>query len=156
VKKVTKVGQPAPGFELCDQSGQLHGLSDYLGNWVVLFFYPKDHTPGCTAEVCDFNTEYDALLSLGVTLLGISTDSQKSHEKFSQKFQLKFPILSDREGRVAQTYQSLFKLGPLRFAKRDSFIVNPQGNIAAIYRGVKAKGHGRFILDELHHLIEGE
>ncbi|MEJ2622906.1 MAG: peroxiredoxin [Candidatus Thiodiazotropha sp.] len=153
---VMEIGLPAPGFELYDQSGKLHRLADYQGKWVVLFFYPKDHTPGCSAEVCDFNSEHDQLLALGVVLLGVSTDNQKSHEKFALKHHLKFPILSDQQGRAARTYQSLFKLGPFRFAKRDSFIVDPQGHIAAIYRGVKPKGHGRFILDELKHLMGGE
>lgn len=151
-----EIGKPAPGFELYDQSGQLYRLSDYLGSWVVLFFYPKDNTPGCTAEVCDFNSEYDRLLALGVTLIGISTDSLRSHQKFAQKYQLKFPILSDKEGRVALAYESLFRLGPFRIAKRNSFIVNPQGDIAAIYRSVKAKGHGGFIHEKIQQLMAGE
>jgi peroxiredoxin Q/BCP len=153
---VIEICQPAPGFELYDQSGQKHRLSDYLGSWVVLFFYPKDNTPGCTAEVCDFNSEHDQLLRLGVTLLGISTDNQISHQQFARKHQLNFPILSDEEGKVALAYQSLFKLGPFRFAKRNSFILDSQGRIVAIYRGVKAKGHGQFIFAELQGLMARE
>ncbi|MBV2091054.1 MAG: peroxiredoxin [Candidatus Thiodiazotropha sp. (ex Ctena orbiculata)] len=146
---VVEIGKPAPGFELYDQSENLYRLSDFLGRWVVLFFYPKDNTPGCTAEVCGFNFEYDRLQALGVELLGISTDSHRSHLKFAEKHQLKFPILSDREGRVVLAYGSLFRLGPFKVAKRDSFIIDPQGDVAAIYRSVKAKGHGRFMYEKI-------
>ncbi|MCG7919453.1 MAG: peroxiredoxin [Candidatus Thiodiazotropha taylori] len=152
---VVEIGKPAPRFELYDQSENLYRLSDCLGRWVVLFFYPKDNTPGCTAEVCDFNYEYDGLQTLQVELLGISTDSRQSHQKLAEKHQLKFPILSDREGRVALAYGSLFRLGPFKVAKRDSFIINPQGDIAAIYRSVKAKGHGRFMYEELQKIMAG-
>ncbi|MCG7914001.1 peroxiredoxin [Candidatus Thiodiazotropha endoloripes] len=148
-----EIGKSAPGFELYDQSDNLYRLSDSLGAWVVLFFYPKDNTPGCTAEVCDFNSEYDRLLVLGVKLFGISTDSRRSHQRFAQKHQLKFPILSDQQGKVASAYESLFRLGPVKIAKRDSFIINPQGEIAAIYRGVQAKGHGRFIHEKIQQLM---
>ncbi|MBW9258414.1 MAG: peroxiredoxin [Candidatus Thiodiazotropha sp. (ex. Lucinisca nassula)] len=152
---VVEIGKPAPGFGLYDQMENLYRLSDFLGRWVVLFFYPKDNTPGCTAEVCDFNCQYDRLQALGVELLGISTDSHRSHQKFAEKHQLKFPILSDREGRVALAYGSLFRLGPIKVAKRDSFIINPQGEVAAIYRRVKAKGHGRFMHEMIQQAIAG-
>ncbi|MCG7981627.1 MAG: peroxiredoxin [Candidatus Thiodiazotropha lotti] len=152
---VVEIGKSAPEFELYDQSDNLCRLSDCLGAWVVLFFYPKDNTPGCTAEVCDFNCEYEQLVALGVELLGISTDSHRSHQKFAQKHQLKFPILSDREGRVALAYKSLFRLGPFKIARRDSFIINPQGEIAAIYRSVRAKGHGQFIHEKIQQIIAG-
>ncbi|MET0081297.1 MAG: peroxiredoxin [Candidatus Thiodiazotropha lotti] len=152
---MVEIGKSAPGFELYDQSDNLHRLSDCQGAWTVLFFYPKDHTPGCTAEVCDFNCEYDRLLALGVQLLGISTDSRRSHQKFAQKHQLKFPILSDQNGRVALAYESLFRLGPFKIAKRDSFIIDPQGKISAIYRSVQAKGHGQFIQQKIQRLMAG-
>ncbi|MES9851243.1 MAG: peroxiredoxin [Candidatus Thiodiazotropha sp. L084R] len=147
-----KVGDSAPEFILNDQTGQAHSLKDYHGNWVILYFYPKDDTPGCTAEACAFRDQRSVFEELEAIVLGVSTDNQISHLNFAEKYQLEFLILSDKEGRVAKTYGSLFRFWPLRFAKRQTFIIDPNGKIAAIYRKVNPKNHSLFIVDELRRL----
>ncbi len=147
-----KVGDPAPEFTLPDQDGEQRSLSDYRGGWLVLYFYPKDDTPGCTTEACRFRDDIYALRGLGVSVLGISLDDAKSHKAFAQKYHLPFPLLSDHKGRVARKYGSLFRLGPLRFARRHTFIIDPQGRIAKIYRDVKPKGHSDQVIADLQAL----
>jgi thioredoxin-dependent peroxiredoxin len=148
-----KPGDKAPDFMLQDQSGQAHSLTDYRGHWVVLYFYPKDDTPGCTAEACALRDEEKQFKNMEVAVLGVSTDSQSSHLKFAEKYQLGFPILSDSEGRVAKAYGSLFNLWPFRVAKRHTFIIDPEGKIAAINRRVKPKKHSSFVIQELRSLM---
>jgi len=147
-----KVGDPAPEFTLPDQDGKRHSLSDYRGGWVVLYFYPKDDTPGCTTEACRFRDDASTLEGMGVSVLGISLDDVESHRAFAQKYHLPFPLLYDRKGRVAKRYGSLFKLGPVRFARRHTFIIDPQGRIAKIYRHVKPKVHSDEVIADLKAL----
>lgn len=135
------VGDPAPAFELVDQDGELRRLADYRGRWVVLYFYPRDDTPGCTAEACNFRDDVPRLRQLGAQVLGVSMDSRESHAAFAAKHHLPFPLLADRDGRVARAYGAFFGLGPLRFARRHTFLIDPEGRVARVYRKVKPGSH---------------
>ena len=146
------VGQPAPEFELSDQDGQLHSLEDYRDQWVVLYFYPKDETPGCTTEACEFRDDVAILKRMDVALLGVSTDHAKSHQKFAGKYHLPFALLSDARGEVARRYGSLMSMGPLKFAKRHTFIIDPDGRIARIYRKVRPREHSDRVIADLEQL----
>lgn len=147
-----KAGDPAPSFELMDQNGKLHTLADYRGRWLVLYFYPKDDTPGCTTEACEFRDDVVELKRLGATVLGISTDDVKSHREFADKYHLSFPLLSDSDGEVARSYGSLVNLALFRFAKRHTFIIDGDGRIAKIYRSVDPKTHSDEVIRDLAQL----
>jgi len=145
-------GNPAPEFSLTDQNGKLRRLVDYRGRWVVLYFYPKDETPGCIKEACRFRDDHLAFGKLGTDILGVSVDNQDSHVAFSRKYGLPFPLLVDTGGKVATQYGSYFSFGPLRFARRHSFIIDPDGRIAAIYRKVDPAVHSIILLQALKQL----
>jgi thioredoxin-dependent peroxiredoxin len=147
-------GNLAPKFTLADQESKTQSLSSYRGRWVVLYFYPKDDTPGCTTEACNFRDDQLALRALNVQILGISVDDSKSHAQFAQKFHLPFPLLADTEGRVARDYGALWSIGPLRIAKRYTFVIDPEGRIAKIYRNVKPSTHSRELQQDLKELQE--
>lgn len=144
-----KIGAPAPDFALADAQGSLRHLSDFRGAWLLLYFYPKDASPICTKEACVFRDGYSELRRRGVQVVGISTDDSTSHRDFAEKYRLPFPLLSDRTGRVAESYGALWSLGPLRFARRHSFLIDASGNISHIYRSVDADTHYRQVLDDL-------
>ena len=146
------VGESAPGFELHDQSNSKHRLQNYLGKWVVLYFYPKDDTPGCTKEACEFRDDIVILQNLDVQVLGVSLDSAESHAEFANKFSLQFPLLSDVDGKVAASYGSLTKIGPLKLAKRHTFIIDPEGKLAKIYRSVKPSSHSDDVIAAIKQL----
>ena len=147
-----KVGDAAPAFELFDQYKNTHKLSDYVGKWVVLYFYPKDDTPGCTTEACNFRDDIFRIRALDTEVLGVSLDSAESHAKFAEKHGLPFPLLSDHEAEVADKYGCLTAMGPLKFAKRHTFIIDPLGKLARIYRQVKPKQHARQVIADLRQL----
>lgn len=146
------VGDPAPKFTLLDQASKEQALAKYRGHWVILYFYPKDDTPGCTTEACNFRDDLPAMRALNVQILGISVDDTKSHAQFAQKYQLPFPLLSDTAGDVARAYGSLWSIGPLRIAKRYTFVIDPDGRIAKIYRNVKPVSHSRELQHDLKQL----
>jgi len=146
------VGSPAPDFSLPDQQGRTCSLSAFRGQWVVLYFYPKDDTPGCTTEACGFRDDYLAARKLGVEILGVSVDSPESHAKFSDKYGLPFPLLADTDGKVASLYGALWSLGPIRFARRQTFLIDPQGRIARIYRKVDPGSHTREVIEAIRLL----
>jgi peroxiredoxin Q/BCP len=108
------MGDPAPDFELKDQSGQLHSIEDYRGKWVALYFYPKDDTPGCTTEACEFRDNIFAFKNLNCQILGVSLDDVDSHKEFAEKYSLPFPLLADTAGTTADAYgvKSLCESGP--------------------------------------------
>ena len=146
------VGQAAPDFSLVDQYGKTQSLAQYAGKWIVLYFYPKDDTPGCTEEACHFRDDIQQLQKLGVQVLGVSLDSAASHAEFSKKHGLPFPLLADTDGTVCAAYQALFALGPIQFAKRHSFIINPQGKIARLWRTVDTATHSAAIIQAVKEL----
>lgn len=145
-------GAAAPAFELPDQYHKQHKLADYRGHWVVLYFYPKDDTPGCTTEACHFRDDIYRLRQLHAEVIGISVDNAEAHAKFTEKYGLPFPLLSDGDGATAKSYGALFSLGPIKAAKRHSFIIDPAGNIAKIYREVKPAEHSAEIISDLETL----
>lgn len=146
---ILKVGQQAPAFSLSDSQHSIHALSDYQQQWLVLFFYPKDNTPGCTVEACHFRDDYADISATGTKILGISTDSVESHSNYISKQSLPFPLLSDSSGSMSRLYDSLFKLGPIKFCKRHSFIINPEGKVAKTYYKVKPSSHSQEVLADL-------
>jgi peroxiredoxin Q/BCP len=134
-------GDPAPAFSLSDYTGRIHRLGDYLGRGVVLYFYPKNDTPGCTQEACSFPDDIFVVRKLNGEALGVSVDSGQNHSRFLQKYGLPFTLLWDTDGATDERYGSLFSMGPLRFAKRRTFIIDPDGKIARIYRDVDLRHH---------------
>ncbi|MBT7952361.1 MAG: peroxiredoxin [Gammaproteobacteria bacterium] len=145
-------GDAAPGFELIDQYKKTHKLADYAGKWLVLYFYPKDDTPGCTTEACSFRDDIFKIHELGAEVLGVSLDSAESHAKFAEKHGLPFSLLSDAESEVAEKYGCLTSMGPLTYAKRHTFIIDPEGKLAKIYRKVKPKKHVAEVIADLQLL----
>lgn len=146
-------GDPAPDFSLPDGDGNLVTLSDLQGKRVVLYFYPRDNTPGCTKEACGFRDRYSDFQNQDIVVLGVSTDDAKSHGKFTTKFQLPFPLLSDADGTVAATYDSYglkkFMGKEYMGISRNTFVIGPDGRIEKIYKKVKPDAHAAEILAEL-------
>lgn len=145
-------GRPAPGFELRDQAGKTHRLDDYAGCWLVLYFYPRDDTPGCTREACGFRDDIDTFDELDSALIGISVDDPDSHAAFAQKYALPFPLLADPGGKTAAAYGSLLNLGVVRFARRHTFIIAPDGGIAARFDQVQPATHAADVARTLRAL----
>jgi len=144
-------GRPAPDFELPDAGGKLHRLSELRGQWVVVYFYPKNDTPGCTTEACNFRDRHQELLKLGATLIGISVDSPASHAEFARKYKLPFTLLADEKGEVARAYGSLLNLLVFKMARRNSFLIAPDGTLHKSWIGVDPKTHA----DELVQTLRG-
>ncbi|NOR79665.1 MAG: redoxin domain-containing protein [Methyloprofundus sp.] len=151
-----ELNQPAPDFLLNDAHGALHKLEDYQRHWLVIYFYPKDNTPGCTKEACALRDDSDKFTRLNTKVIGISTDNSKSHLNFSTKQSLPFTLLADPDGKVSSAYGALFKLGPVKFCKRHSFIIDPTGKIAKIYRSVSPGLHSQELLKDLQELQEAK
>ena len=122
-----EIGKTAPAFELYDQQMRKHSLKDYAGKWLVLYFYPKDDTPGCTVEACTFRDDYHRIRALDAEILGVSLDSVESHAQFATSRHLPFPLLSDPDGVVAAAYGSLLALGPVKLARRHTIIIDKRG-----------------------------
>jgi peroxiredoxin Q/BCP len=146
-------GIPAPDFTLLDDTGTPRTLSDYRGKNVVLYFYPKDDTPGCTKEACNFRDDYSSYIKAGVVILGVSPDSIKSHVKFKKKFDLPFPLLSDEGHKVCDLYGVW---GPKKFmgkeyegVLRTTFLIDENGNIAKVYENVRPSEHSAELLSAL-------
>ena len=147
-----QVGFQAPAFELLDQQERLHSLKNNIGKWVVLYFYPKDDTPGCIKEACSFRDDIAILESINVKVFGLSVDTITSHAKFAEKYSLQFPLLTDIGGEVAKKYNALTKLGPLKLAKRHTFIIDPDGKLAKIYRSVNPSAHSDQVIADIKQL----
>lgn len=152
----TLLNKAAPKFTLPDQAGSLRNLSDYAGKWVVVYFYPKDMTPGCTVEACSFRDNLSRLKAAGAVVLGISADSVKRHAKFADNEDLNFPLLADEDKQVIKAYNSW---GKKKFMGREfegifrnTFLIDPQGVIVKIYESVKPTGHVDEILTDLKAL----
>ena len=143
------VGERAPDFSLVDQNGRQHALSDYAGRWLVLYFYPKDDTPGCTKEACVFRDGLAGLQAAGAAVIGVSVDTQESHAGFAEKYRLNFPLLADADGGTARRYGSLMDWIVFRMARRNTFLISPEGRIHRIYTKVDPTLHAGEILAEL-------
>ena len=147
----------APDFTLPDQNGSLKHLSDYAGKWLVLYFYPKDNTPGCTTEACNFRDERDAIAEFGnAEIVGISKDNVRSHKKFAEEQHLNFTLLSDTEHKVIEAYDSWktkkFMGREYLGIERNTFIISPDGKIAKEYHGVDPKSHAAELIADLKAL----
>ncbi len=147
-----KVGAPASGFSLPDQNGRLRANADFLGKWLVLYFYPRDDTPGCTEQACAFRDDLHQLTALGAEVVGVSVDDTLSHQEFAKKYSLPFPLLADAKGELARRYGSLRDLGLIRFARRNTFLIDPQGRVAKVYLSAKPSRNSREIIDDLKQL----
>lgn len=146
------VGQSAPEFELPDQDGKTRKLAEWRGKWLVLYFYPKNDTPGCTTEACNFRDDWLLLQELDAAVVGISVDTSASHAAFAQKHKLPFPLLADAQGEVATRYGALADWVVYKFARRQTFVIDPQGRIARVYRSVNADKHSAEIVADLKQL----
>ena len=133
---ILKPGDDAPNFTLPDNQGRQVSLGNFKGKWVVLYFYPKDDTPGCTTEACRFRDDFKILENLGAQIVGMSIDDSFSHKKFAEKYNLPFPLLSDASGEIASLYGALNNFLVIKLAKRYTYLINPQGKIAKIYLSV--------------------
>ena len=155
---LAQVGKKAPSFSLPDQNGKKHRLSEYVGNYILLYFYPKDDTPGCTKEACMLRDNFPAFKKLGITVFGVSADNEKSHKKFEEKYSLPFTLLSDVDHTVAEAYGAW---GLKKFMGREydgmhrvSFLINPEGKIAKVYEKVKPEVHAEEVLGDLKELMK--
>ena len=147
-----KPGDPAPAFSLQDQSGKTRSLADFRNKWLVVYFYPKDDTPGCTEQACTFRDDWHKLTALGAEVVGVSVDDVTSHIAFAKKFSLPFPLLADTSGDVAGRYGSIYGLGPVKFAKRNTFLIDPQGRIARVYLSADTSSNSQQVIDDLQNL----
>lgn len=146
------VGDSAPDFKLQNAQGTWQSLSDFKGQWVVLYFYPKDDTPGCTTEACHFRDDMQQINALGAQVVGVSVDTVKSHADFAQKHQLPFALLADSDGKVSAAYGALVDLVVFKMAKRYTFIIDPKGVIAAVYMDVRPQQHAQEVVADLKRL----
>ena len=146
---------PAPDFTLKDSEGNERTLADYAGAWLVLYFYPKDDTPGCTTEACSIRDARDQIAELGANVIGVSMDDAVSHEKFKEKHSLNFTLLSDPDKKAIEAYGAW---GKKMFGKegilRRTFIINPEGTVVKVYGRVTPLGHGEQIVADLKALQE--
>jgi peroxiredoxin Q/BCP len=142
-----KAGNKAPGFELPDQKERVHKLSDYKGKYLLLYFYPRDNTPGCTKEACSFRDNFRKFKGK-LEIVGVSSNSVKSHKNFAEKYSLPFPLLADTEKKVIDAYGA----DGIIFAKRTSFLIDPKGVIKKIYEKVNPSTHVDEILTDITSL----
>ncbi len=146
------VGQLAPDFKLMAQDGEYKSLSNYKNNWLVLYFYPRDDTPGCTTEAKNFRDAYEDFKALNTEIVGVSLDDNDSHKDFSKKYQLPFDILSDTDKKTAKAYKVIGGFGPVKYTKRQTFIIDPQGSIVYHFEKVDADEHSKKVLAKLKQL----
>jgi peroxiredoxin Q/BCP len=139
-----------------DQEGKVHNLADYKGQWVLMYFYPKDDTPGCTKQACAIRDDFPAFKKLGLTVFGVSADSVKSHAKFVEKYELPFTLLADEDKKVVEQYgvwgKKKFMGREYMGIARTSFLINPEGVIAKVYENVKPDLHAEMVLSDLKEL----
>ena len=151
-----KIGEPAPGFNLPDQQQRMHSLADYRGKWVVLYFYPKDDTPGCTKEACAFRDRKEELTKLGAVVLGVSPDDVASHVKFREKYSLNFPLLADPDHSLAETYgawreKNMYGKKSMG-VQRSTYLIDGAGVVARVWKRVQVEGHDEQVLAALREL----
>lgn len=148
-------GQNAPAFRLQDQNGHWRSPADFHGHWLVMYFYPKDFTPGCTTEVCTFRDDIARLRKAGAMVIGISLDDVDSHAKFAAKYHVPFPLLADTGHAASTEYGVLTASGDAQYAKRTTFLIDPRGHIARIYRNVDPENNSSQVLHDLAALKKG-
>ena len=153
---VPSVGSTAPDFTLTSQEGAPVSLNDYKGKWVVLYFYPKDMTPGCTIEAHSFQSDLDKYQQINAVVLGVSVDSVDSHKQFCAKDGLNFKLLSDQKHEVVSKYGSLTSFGTMTVAARNTFLIDPQGKIVKEFIKVNPQGHSTEVLAALADLQKGQ
>lgn len=144
-----EAGQPAPDFRLQDQKGEWHTLAGYKGGYLVLYFYPKNFTPGCTDQVCAFRDDIHALKKAGAKVAGVSLDDVKSHAEFAAKYSVSFPLLSDASQDTAKAYGVLASRMGFQYAKRETFLIGPDGTVVKRYRDVDPKENVKQVLIDL-------
>jgi peroxiredoxin Q/BCP len=144
-----KVGEQAPDFNLPNAKGEMVSLASFKGSWVVLYFYPKDDTPGCTKEACTFRDDLHKLEKLGAKVVGVSVDDGKSHAEFAKKYNLPFPLLSDNDGAIANKYGALSDFLVMKMAKRYTFLIDNTGVLRKSYLSVDTSRHSQEIIDDL-------
>ena len=147
------VGSSAPNFRLQDQNGEWHDLEDYRGTWLAVYFYPKDDTPGCTTEACNFRDNIYAFRAIGAAVVGISVDDVESHREFSDKYKLPFVLLADEGGKTSAAYGVLRDWKLIKIASRQSFIIDPDGKIAKHYEDVDPETHTQEVLTDLQEMM---
>jgi len=152
---IPQVGQQAPDFTLPSQDGTRVSLSQYRGKWVVLYFYPKDNTPGCTVEAHNFQRDLPKYGQLDTVILGVSVDSSDSHKAFCAKQGLTFKLLADTDKKVAPLYGSLRNMVGFKIAARNTFLIDPQGKIVKVWTGVDPNHHSENVLAALTPLEKG-
>jgi peroxiredoxin Q/BCP len=148
------VGSTAPEFKLQDQNGDWHSLEDYRGKWLAVYFYPKDDTPGCTTEACNFRDNIYAFKAIGAHVVGISVDDVASHKKFADKYKLPFTLLADEGGDTARAFGVLRDLKVTKIARRESFIIGPDGTVVKHYQDVDPDTHTQEVLGDLEALMQ--
>ena len=147
------VGEAAPDFRLQDQNSEWHELADYRGQWVVLYFYPKADTPGCTTEACEFRDNIFAYEDLGAAVVGVSLDDVASQADFAEKYSLPFPLLSDARQEVAKTYGVLTEMFGTQIAARETFLIDADGRIRKHYENVDPEAHSAEVLADLRAMM---
>ena len=145
-------GKPAPDFSLATGDGSQVSLKDYRGKWIVLYFYPKDFTSGCTMEARNFQRDLAKYEGVGAVILGVSVDTAQSHKDFCAKEGLNFKLLADPDAKVSTEYGSIMDYKGSKLAARNTFIINPKGEIAKVYTGVKPADHSEQVLKDLAEL----
>jgi peroxiredoxin Q/BCP len=146
------VGMKAPAFSLPDQSGKVRTLAEFKGKWVVLYFYPKDGTPGCTVEARRFRDQFADFRKAGIVVLGVSLDSVESHKRFADELKLPFALLSDSNRELSAKLEVLGGFGPMSYAKRETFLIDPDGEIVTQYKSVNTDQHAAQVLADVARL----
>ena len=145
-------GYAAPDFAMPDQNGVVRHLDSFKGHWLVLYFYPKDRTPGCTTEAKNFTRDYAQFKQLNAEVVGVSLDDVASHKDFAEVTGAPFLLLSDTDKKAAKMYDVLFDMGPIELTKRQTFVINPDGLVVKHYRDVSAGEHSAQLLQDLRGL----
>lgn len=143
------VGSAAPAFKLQDQKGEWHTLGQYAGKWLVLYFYPKDGTPGCTKQVCAFRDDIVKVQKAGAVVVGVSLDDVASHKEFAEKHQVPFSLLADTNKEMAKSYGVLTSKMGFSYTRRDTFVIDPQGKIAKHYPNVDPEANVKQVIEDL-------
>lgn len=150
---IPQLGSKAPDFTLKDQDEKEYRISSYHGQWIILYFYPKDDTPGCTKEACSMQDNLAVFKKKNVAVLGVSCDNTASHQKFAAKYQLQFPLLADVKKEVVNAYgvygKKMFMGREVVGIRRTTFLISPEGKIAKVYENVKPEGHGKEVLRDI-------